>query len=68
MRIDPDKVFDKVEMDRKSGALSEKVTTVKIRYQASTQEGYIEEINTESGKRRVGTFSNGVFTPAGEDS
>ena len=61
--IDPEKVFAQVEADRLSGELSEKVTTAKIRYQSSDRPGYIEQINTETGERRLGTFANGVFTP-----
>lgn len=68
MRIEPDEVFAKVEADRVSGELSDKVTTAKIRYYASSrQEGYIEQVNTETGERRLGTFANGIFKPAGED-
>ena len=61
--IDPEMVFAQVEADRVSGELSEKVTTAKIRYQSSDRPGYIEQINTETGERRLGTFVNGVFTP-----
>ena len=61
--IDPAKVFTQVEAERLSGELSEKVTTAKIRYQASGRKGYIEQINTKTGERRLGTFANGVFTP-----
>lgn len=67
MRIDPNEVFAKVEEDRKSGALSENVTTAKIRYYASSRQGYIEQVNTETGVRRLGTFSNGVFKSCDED-
>ncbi|MCW8827607.1 MAG: hypothetical protein OQK94_00975 [Gammaproteobacteria bacterium] len=68
MRIDPDEVFAKVEEDRKSGVLSEKVTTAKIRYYASRRKGYLEQVNTETGERRLGAFSNGDFKPLDEDA
>lgn len=67
MRIDPGEVFANFEEDRKSGALSEAVTTSKVRYYASSRRGYIEEVNTETGERRVGTYANGVFIQVGED-
>lgn len=68
MRIDPDEVFAKVEEDRKSGELLEKVTTAKIRYYASRHHGCLEQINTIPGERRLGKLSNGVFTSHDEDA
>ena len=61
--IDPDAVFAAVELDRRSGELSKKVTTASIRYYASvTHPGYLERVD-ESGTHTVGTFRCGVFTP-----
>jgi hypothetical protein len=61
--IDPEKVFSQVEADRASGELADKVTTAKIRYYAADYPGFLEQFNTETGERRIGTFANGVFTP-----
>lgn len=66
MTIDPYELFEKVETDRKNGELSAKVTTAKLSYQASSRLGYIEQINHETGERRIGAFSNGTFTQLGE--
>ncbi len=61
--IDSEKVFAKLEVDRANGELSKNVTTAKICYQSSGYPGFIEQINTETGERLIGTFANGVFTP-----
>lgn len=66
--VDPDAVFEAVEADRRSGELSRKITTAKIRYQASLiHPGYLEQID-ERGVRTVGSFRGGVFIPVEGDA
>lgn len=45
MRIDPEKLFAQLELDRANGQLSEKVTTATIVYQASNRPGVMKQIN-----------------------
>jgi len=63
--IDPDEVFAALEADRESGELSKKVTTAKLVYQGISRPGVIviEQINTVTGERTLGTFADGVFMP-----
>ena len=57
-------LFDSLEDMRKSGALSQTVTTSKTKYQASlSQPGYLERIN-DDGSRDTGVFKGGKFTIA----
>ncbi len=66
--VDPEAVFAAVEVDRRSGELSRKITTAAIRYQASvTHPGYLEQID-ENGVRTVGAFRGGVFKPINADA
>lgn len=66
MYINPDDIFAKVEEERESGELSKTVTSAKLRYQASCQDGLIEQFNTDTGERKLGIFSDGVFIPINE--
>ena len=61
--IDPDQVFGEVEFARRSGELAKRVTTSKVRYQASrTNPGLLERI-TSDGRVSLGTFRDGHFHP-----
>ncbi len=60
---DPDDVFDNLEARRRSGTLSEKVTSAAFSYEASKRRpGFLERVNNLSGKRETGRFQNGEFT------
>jgi len=62
-KIDPDEVFDSLEEDRLSGALSESVTGSSVRYQSSSSHpGKIEKISSD-GSVTVGSYSMGHFIP-----
>jgi hypothetical protein len=59
--IDPDIVFDNLELQRESGALAEMIKHGQPRYQASVQyPGYLERIDA-SGEVVLGSFKDGVF-------
>ena len=61
--VPPDAVFAAVERARTTGALSAQVSQASIRYQASADHpGALERI-TADGKRTVGHFVNGAFSP-----
>jgi len=61
--VDADAVFDSLEIDRQSGALSKSITDSPVRYQAScTHPGQLEKIDAD-GHITIGRFSKGVFTP-----
>ena len=66
--IDPDALFATLEDRRSLGELAPLVTTAYPRYQASTTHpGYLEQLDAE-GRRTVGMFQSGIFTPLGENS
>lgn len=54
MKIDPEQVFAKVEVDRLSGALAEKVTTARVVYRATDRQGIIEQVDRATGQRTIG--------------
>ena len=61
--IDPDDVFASIERDRSLGRLSESVTDVPVKYQASVKyPGQLEQVSPD-GTIIVGQFSMGKFTP-----
>jgi hypothetical protein len=46
--VDPDKVFEALENDRKAGALQNTVTNSVVKYQASLEHsGYLEQIDPD---------------------
>jgi len=64
--IDPDDVFNLLEVQRQQGSLTQAVTDSAIKYQSSlTQPGYLERIDQE-GNIVVGQFKNGDFISADE--
>lgn len=66
--VDPDEVFRALENDRKNGALSGRVTSAAIRYQASSKyPGYLERID-QQGNITTGRFQNGQFIPLTESA
>ena len=68
MTIEPKQVFDAVEAERISGRLSEKVTTSRYRYQCADRPGTLEQIDSETGERKLGTWRDGAFTPLSDDA
>jgi len=61
--VDPDDVFNSLEISRTSGSLSEKVSSAPIYYEASLgHPGLLDRVNNASGKRDTGRFQNGKFT------
>ncbi|MCK4840623.1 MAG: hypothetical protein KAT04_01930 [Methylococcales bacterium] len=64
--IDPNKVFNALEEDRKKGRLADTVTSSAVKYQASkTHPGYLEKIQ-QNGAITIGQFNNGEFTALNE--
>lgn len=63
MSVDPDQVFARVDEQRESGELADRVTSSSVKYQSSpAHPGLIERINAD-GSRDLGTFKAGRFTP-----
>jgi hypothetical protein len=59
--VDPDELFSKLDLARKSGILSQKVSNSDVRYQAAVSHpGYIEQIRRD-GTRSIGKFIEGSF-------
>lgn len=59
--ISSDSIFNKLEQDRKQGALKQRVTQASIRYESSkTQPGLLDRIETD-GSRQTGQFRDGEF-------
>ncbi len=57
-----DEVFEALESDRAQGHLAEQVTSARIYYEASIEHpGYLEEIDSVTKTRQVGSFENGEF-------
>ena len=64
--IDPDDVFNLLEVQRQQGSLTQAVTDSAIKYQSSlTQPGYLERID-QNGNVLVGQFKNGEFVSVDE--
>lgn len=65
--INMDDVFNDLESDRKKGTLSQKVTSARIYYEASLQkEGYLDRVDSVTGRRETGQFEEGEFRPLDE--
>lgn len=61
--VNPEAVFEQLEQSREQGNLHQAVTASRFRYQASDDyPGMLERLDAK-GKKTVGSFSNGVFTP-----
>ena len=61
--IDPDAVFDALDQERESGALSQAIAANSVRYQASLlHQGYLEQVHPD-GSIVVGQFVEGEFEP-----
>ena len=66
--VSPEEVFSDLERDRKSGRLTDSVTSSSVRYQVSTRHrGQLEQILPD-GRVIVGQFHDGVFTPLPEQA
>ncbi len=64
--VDPDEVFQSLEDERVSGALSQTVTNSALKYQRSSiHPGCLEQIDLE-GRVRIGKFQDGVFIEMNE--
>lgn len=61
--IDPDAVFDALDRDRESGALSEAISSGNVRYQASTSQAGKLEACYPDGRVETGQFTGGKFIP-----
>ena len=60
--IDPDDVFADLEKVRTEGALGDNVTKAIVYYEASrSHPGLLDQVNSATGERKTGRFSNGVF-------
>jgi hypothetical protein len=60
--VDPATIFSDLENDRKKGILSRKVISARIYYEASlSREGYLDRVDSLTGKRETGQFKNGEF-------
>ncbi len=60
--VDPKDVFNSLEKKRKSGELSEMVTTSLIYFEASkTKPGLLDRVNPSTGERQTGKFHNGKY-------
>jgi hypothetical protein len=60
--VDPVDVFNLLEESRKSGELSEKVTSAAVYFEASqSMPGLIDRVNSATGERQTGRFHNGEF-------
>jgi len=66
--IDPKKVFDSLEEDRKSGALSKSIANRKIKYQKSIMHPNKIECILPDDTRLVGRFKDGLFIPDEENN
>lgn len=61
--VNPTAVFDQLENSREAGKLSNVVTSSRFRFQAAEDyPGMLERIDAK-GKKTIGSFNNGVFTP-----
>lgn len=62
--VDPDALFEKLDHDRKTGALSQAIAAGGVRYQASSNSpGTLEAVYTD-GRVETGVFVNGEFCVA----
>ncbi|MCK5098703.1 MAG: hypothetical protein KAR45_11405, partial [Desulfobacteraceae bacterium] len=63
--INSDDIFSHLENDRKKGNLAPKVTSARVYYEASrSRPGFLDKINSATGKRQTGQFKNGEFLVA----
>jgi hypothetical protein len=60
--VGSDDVFEALESDRAQGHLAEQVTSARIYYEMSLDHpGYLEQVDSVTKQRRVGSFENGEF-------
>lgn len=60
--VDPNAVLNELETDRAKGFSGKPVTNAPFYFEASIRRpGYIDKVNTVSGKRQTGKFQNGKF-------
>ncbi len=60
--VDPEDIFNSLEVSRKSEKLAEKVSSAAFYFEASRKRpGLLDRVNTETGERLTGRFSNGEF-------
>ena len=66
--VDPNEIFSALEVSRKNGTLSGRVTSAAIRFQTSSKyPGYLKRIN-QQGNITTGRFQNGLFVPLNESA
>ena len=60
--FDSDDIFNDLEDNRAKGLLAKNVTSATIYYEASIEHpGYLDRVNSITGKRQTGRFENGEF-------
>lgn len=60
--VDSDAIFNDLERERAEGLIGNNVTTAKIYYEASVEQpGYLDRVNSVTGKRQTGSFEHGEF-------
>lgn len=63
--INSDDIFSNLENDREKGNLAPKVTSARIYYEASrSRPGFLDKVNSVTGERQTGQFTNGKFLVA----
>jgi hypothetical protein len=60
--VDPADVFNSLEASRKNEKIAEKVSSAAFYFEASRKRpGLLDRVNTATGERQTGRFSNGEF-------
>jgi len=60
--VDSDVIFNDLERERAEGLIGNNITTAKIYYEASVEQpGYLDRVNSATGKRQTGSFEHGEF-------
>ncbi len=60
--VSADDVFDSLEARRAAGSLSVDLTAAAVYFESSrTRQGFLDKVNSASGKRETGHFQNGEF-------
>ena len=60
--VDPEDIFSSLEDSRKNEILADKLTSAGVYFEASrNRPGLLDRVNTVTGERQTGRFSNGEF-------
>lgn len=61
--VDSDAVFNNLESDREKGFVDKPITSAPFYFEASQKaHGLLDRVNSQTGERKTGKFSNGKFT------